>query len=83
MIVDDGSTDDTPAVLDEYADTITVLRHENGKRGCAASLNAAVRKAKGDDIAFLDHDDIWPDLNLPDKASLLDDRPDVAMVYSN
>jgi glycosyltransferase involved in cell wall biosynthesis len=61
IVVDDGSTDETPRILEQYGDRIQVLRQEN--HGRAAACNTGARAARGEWIAFLDADDIW----LPDK----------------
>jgi glycosyltransferase involved in cell wall biosynthesis len=57
VVVDDGSTDETPRRLAAYGERIRVVRQQNV--GIAAARNAALRHATGDWIAFLDDDDIW------------------------
>jgi glycosyltransferase involved in cell wall biosynthesis len=57
IVVDDGSTDETPRLLQGYGDAIRGLRQKN--RGVSAARNAGVAAARGDLIAFLDSDDIW------------------------
>ncbi len=57
VVVDDGSTDETPPLLQEYGDSIRVLHQRN--RGVSAARNAGISVARGDLIAFLDSDDIW------------------------
>jgi glycosyltransferase involved in cell wall biosynthesis len=62
IVVDDGSTDGTPAVARSFTDPrVTVLRQDN--RGVAGARNAGIARAHGEFIAFLDADDVW----LPDK----------------
>lgn len=63
VVVDDGSTDDTPAVLARYGERVRVLRKENGGQGSA--FNAGIRACRGEWIAFLDGDDWW----LPGKLA--------------
>jgi glycosyltransferase involved in cell wall biosynthesis len=63
LVVDDGSTDDTGAALEPYADRIRVVRQENGGR--SAARNTAVREARAPLVSFLDSDDRW----LPDKLA--------------
>jgi glycosyltransferase involved in cell wall biosynthesis len=57
IVVDDGSTDETPVVLNNYCDKIKVIRTENF--GVSAARNTAVKSAFGKYIAFLDSDDEW------------------------
>jgi glycosyltransferase involved in cell wall biosynthesis len=57
LVLDDGSTDDTVAILESYKPRITVFQQQN--RGVAAARNALTLRARGDLMAFLDHDDLW------------------------
>lgn len=63
IAIDDGSTDDSAAILDEYGDRIVVIRQENS--GVAAARNAGIERARGEFVAFLDQDDWW----LPEKLA--------------
>lgn len=63
LVVDDGSSDDTPRIVQGYEDErIKFFRHEHNKGACTAR-NTALERARGDYIAILGSDDIW----LPDK----------------
>lgn len=57
IVVDDGSTDDTPAVLRRYADRLRVIAQANA--GLSAARNAGVRAARHAVVALLDADDCW------------------------
>jgi glycosyltransferase involved in cell wall biosynthesis len=56
IVVDDGSTDDTRAVLEQTAGVTCV---HQARSGVASARNAGVRKADGTLLAFLDADDYW------------------------
>ena len=58
VVVDDGSTDGTPDWIEaNYGDEVRVIRRKNG--GVARARNTGWRNAKGEWIAFLDHDDLF------------------------
>lgn len=59
IIVDDGSTDNTPKICDEYQkkfSQISVLHQKN--TGLSAARNAGIKKAKGEYLALIDGDDL-------------------------
>ncbi len=66
IIVDDGSTDHSKDIINEYhqlyADVIIPIYKQNG--GQASAFNAGIKKAHGEIIAFLDSDDYWFDNKL-------------------
>ena len=62
IVVDDGSTDATARVAAGYGERITYLRQPN--RGPSAARNSGIARARGDFLAFLDSDDVWPPRNL-------------------
>jgi len=57
IIVDDGSTDSTPAILERY--DMTVIRHETNK-GASVARNTGIKYATGDIILFVDQDVMVP-----------------------
>jgi len=57
IVVDDGSTDDTAALIEGSDPRLVLIRQKN--RGVNAARNAAMLRARGDYIAFLDSDDEW------------------------
>lgn len=81
LIVDDGSTDDTRALLDAVTDPrLRVLRQEH--RGISAAMNAGLREAKGVYVARLDSDDVWFADLLARSVEVLDASPEIGVVYS-
>jgi glycosyltransferase involved in cell wall biosynthesis len=64
LLVDDGSTDDTPALVSRFSDPrLITLRREQG--GPAAARNSGLSRARGEFVAFQDSDDVW----LPGKLT--------------
>ncbi|MDP1574641.1 MAG: glycosyltransferase family A protein [Coxiellaceae bacterium] len=57
IVVNDGSTDNTPNIIQKYSDKIISFSQEN--KGLGAARNAGAQLAKGEYIAFLDHDDFF------------------------
>ncbi|HXG70264.1 MAG TPA: glycosyltransferase family A protein [Gemmatimonadaceae bacterium] len=79
IVVDDGSTDNTPAVLRRYGSKISVIRQEN--RGAGAARSAGTRLADTDLIAYLDADDAWHPGKLERQLRVFAD-PDVGLASS-
>ena len=63
IVVDDGSRDDTAAVVSGFGPAVRYLYQEN--RGVSAARNRGAAASAGGLIAFLDSDDLW----LPNKVS--------------
>ena len=78
IVVDDGSSDNTVQVLEQYTDRITLIRQENA--GPSAARNKGLAAANGEYIAFLDSDDYWYPETLATLAAYLLDHPNVDMV---
>lgn len=61
VLVDDGSTDNSPALCDkiaaEHPDKVVVIHTENG--GTSSARNKGLKAATGDYIGFMDNDDHW------------------------
>jgi glycosyltransferase involved in cell wall biosynthesis len=79
LVVDDGSTDDTPRVISGFGDRVRAFRQDNA--GPAAARNHAMDAARGEIFAFCDADDLWPDGKLQSQVARLeqDDALDVLL----
>ncbi len=78
IVVDDGSTDGTAAILAARPD-VRVLRQPN--QGPAAARNRGLGVAVGDYVAMLDADDLWPPDRLDVLGAVLDNDPAVGVVW--
>ncbi len=81
IVVDDGSTDTTPRIVQSYQAAVTFIRQP--RRGVSAARNHGVAASQGELIAFLDSDDLW----LPDKiatqVALFQQRPELQACYTD
>jgi glycosyltransferase involved in cell wall biosynthesis len=78
VVVDDGSTDESLAILERYGTKITFIKQRN--KGSGAARNAGINLASGEYIALLDSDDIWKDNKIRIQISLLENG-DYDLVY--
>jgi glycosyl transferase family 2 len=79
IVVDDGSTDDPAAVLQQLSVDVRYFRQDNA--GAAAARNRGIKDASGDLLAFLDVDDLWPEENLDVLCRLLEQDPALDAVH--
>jgi glycosyltransferase involved in cell wall biosynthesis len=78
VVVDDGSTDESRAIMASYGDWITPVFKENG--GQASAFNAALPVTRGEVVLFLDADDQLLPMAVEAAASYFDD-PEVVNVH--
>src|SRR5436190_8858967 len=81
IVVNDGSSDGTAAVLENFRSHITILDQQN--QGPYPARNLALRHAQGDYLAFLDSDDVWVPDKIEKQVSVLEEKPEVGLVFSN
>jgi glycosyltransferase involved in cell wall biosynthesis len=79
IVVDDGSTDDTPSVIAQYAGRATYIRQANA--GVSAARNRGFRSASGEYVNFLDDDDLLMPAKLERQVQVLDTRPEIGLVH--
>jgi glycosyltransferase involved in cell wall biosynthesis len=80
IVVDDGSTDGTGAALRRFGDRIEYLWQPN--RGASAARNAAIGRARGRFVAFLDSDDEWLPFHLADLLEIAETEGGPDWVFS-
>lgn len=81
IVVDDGSTDDTEAVVRSRGPLVRYHRTENS--GVCHARNAGIARARAPWIAFCDSDDRWRPDKLERQAGLLARAPEVEYVFSD
>lgn len=81
IVIDDGSTDDTARVLARYRDRLVYLKQANS--GPAAARNRGLERARGDLIAFLDADDLFPRDALRAMGEMLEEQPEIEIVQGH
>lgn len=81
IVVDDGSTDDTAAVLASYGDRVRVHSRENS--GLCAAVADGLALVSGDYIGLLDADDEWPADRIARHVEALESRPEVGLVHGD
>jgi len=86
IVVNDGSTDGTGRILDQYRHDplFRILMHPGGEnRGQCASTRLGLGEARGEFVAFLDSDDRYLPGKLARHIEILRRRPEVVLVHGN
>jgi CMP-N-acetylneuraminic acid synthetase len=81
IVIDDGSTDDTPDILKKYADHPRIKIIHQEKKGLPVTNNIALRLSQGEYIMRLDADDYLDENALLVLSNILDTHPGVGLVY--
>ncbi|MEX1660897.1 glycosyltransferase [Thioclava sp. 15-R06ZXC-3] len=80
IVVDDGSSDDSRAVINSFGDQIVAVFQANA--GQAAAINTGVRYSKGEILCFLDADDWFTPDKLAATAAAFARDPRIGLVYN-
>ena len=86
IVINDGSTDNSAVVADEYlkaTDGIDYQIISQQNAGVSAARNNGVAQASGDYMAFLDADDWWEPTYLEKMAQLIEDYPEAGLYACN
>ena len=89
IIVDDHSTDNTKKIIKPYlkksgkiSTKVKFIQHKKNKGSYNFTYNTGVKNAKGDYIIILSADDWLLPTALEEEVEILDNNPEIAMVYS-
>lgn len=81
IVVDDGSTDATPYLLEKWRGKIRWVRQQNS--GVSRARNVGIRVARGRYLSFLDSDDLWLREKLEAQVGFLDANPHYLVCYTD
>lgn len=83
LVIDDASTDQTPAILDSYHDPRIIRLNNTVNLGLAKSLNRGLESVCGEYIARMDADDISLPERLQVQVAFLDTHPSIDLLGAN
>ncbi|CUU05427.1 MAG: glycosyltransferase [Fimbriimonadales bacterium] len=80
VVVDDGSTDGSVALLESYGERIRLFTQQN--RGTYATLNRLIAESRGQYLAILNSDDLWLPQKLEKQVAMLEANPRMGLVHT-
>ena len=81
IVINDGSTDNTVPVVEEYGDSVSLMNTQD--HDARVARNVGVSKAKGNWLAFCDSDDLWLPTKLEKQLRLANESPDIHCVLTD
>ena len=79
IVIDDGSTDETPRAVTQFGKRVRYFRQTN--QGRSRARNKGLELADGEYVAFLDADDRWKPDRLERGVSVLEGMPEIGLVH--
>ncbi len=85
IIVDDGSNDNTQAVVNSLKEKYSniIYCHNERTKGPSGARNTGIIKSSGNYVSFLDSDDTWLDGNLSNGLKILNENPEIDVLFGN
>ena len=80
LVVDDGSTDETASIAEQFGPPVRVIRRPNSR--VAATRNAGIQEAVSEWIGFIDADDLWDSSKLECQMEELARHPGADVCYT-
>lgn len=81
ILINDGSTDNTATILEQYKNILKIITQTNS--GSAVARNQGIKNAVGKYIAFIDADDLWVPWKISTQVRYLENHPDIGMVFNS
>jgi glycosyltransferase involved in cell wall biosynthesis len=81
IVIDDGSTDNSAPVAQQFAQRIRYFYQPNA--GLGAARNAGVEVSQGDYLSFLDADDLWIENKIALQMALFQSNPEADLVFGH
>lgn len=84
IIMDDGSTDETPKIVHQYSERDRRIRYNRqSNKGLSAARNSAFRLASGKFIQLLDSDDLLSPHKIERQVALMENHPEIGISYTD
>lgn len=80
IVVDDGSTDNSARILENYTGKIKCIFQQN--QGVSAARNNGVAQSSGELLAFLDADDVWLPTKVEEQVRVFIENPKIGIVHT-
>jgi glycosyltransferase involved in cell wall biosynthesis len=80
IVVNDGSTDDSQAIIKEFRN-VSLINTRN--QGVCEARNTGASQARGNWLAFCDHDDLWVPTKLEQQLRLANEAPEIHCVLTD
>lgn len=79
VVIDDGSTDDTPRIVERYADRLPIVHYRQKSMGLAGAKNQAIRMCSAPIALFMDDDDVASPTLFEEHLKSHEQHPDAAV----
>ena len=81
IVINDGSTDNIEEWMTQVSDSRVQLVSQPNL-GVSQTRNNGIKKSRGEYLAFLDADDLWESTKLAKQVQVLNNHPEVGLVYT-